>query len=471
MNRKRETLIYLLGDYISAALAWSLFFIYRKTYIEPQKFGYEIPVEFDDNFYAAVILVPLFWVFIYWVIGSYRSIYRKSRLREFGNTLILSFLGTIILFFLLLLDDEVSSYTDYRYTFFALFGLQLSINATIRILLLSRLKELLKTRKVGFNTILVGSNGKATNLYNELEGKKYSQGYRFVGFVSLEQNGSGTLKGLLPHLGNYPQLPNLIKDHEVEEVLIAIESGEHAKLKNVISLLEGERVKIKVLPDLYDIIAGQVKMNYLFGTALIEISPEIMPSWQKNIKRLIDIIVSLVVLLLLSPFLMFITLLVKISSNGPVFYRQERIGKHGNPFMIYKFRTMIQDAERDGPKLSSENDPRITPAGRLLRKYRMDELPQFYNVLKGDMSLVGPRPERQFFIDKIVEITPLYKHLLKVRPGITSWGMIKFGYAESVEEMIERMKFDVLYIENMSLAMDLKIMFYTVLTIIKGKGK
>jgi lipopolysaccharide/colanic/teichoic acid biosynthesis glycosyltransferase len=154
-----------------------------------------------------------------------------------------------------------------------------------------------------------------------------------------------------------------------------------------------------------------------------------------------------------------------------VFFRQERIGKHGRPFKIVKFRSMYLDAERDGPQLSSTSDPRITPIGRWMRKTRMDELPQFWNVLKGDMSLVGPRPERQHFIDAITEVAPHYTHLHKVRPGITSWGQVKFGYAENVEQMVRRLKYDILYIENMSLAVDLKILAYTVLIILKGDGK
>jgi exopolysaccharide biosynthesis polyprenyl glycosylphosphotransferase len=222
---------------------------------------------------------------------------------------------------------------------------------------------------------------------------------------------------------------------------------------------------------MYDIITGSVKMNYIFGTALIEIQPEIMPAWQKNLKRIIDIVFSALVLVIFSPVYLALYLGVKLSSPGPAFYRQERIGINGEPFHIHKYRTMYIDAERHGPALSSKEDPRITPFGRYLRRYRIDELPQFWNVLRGEMSLVGPRPERQFFIDQIVTVAPHYRHLLKVRPGITSWGQIKFGYAENVDQMVERMKFDILYVENMSLAMDFKILFYTILIILQGRGK
>ena len=212
-------------------------------------------------------------------------------------------------------------------------------------------------------------------------------------------------------------------------------------------------------------------MQNVLGTALIEINHQIMPTWQMVLKRVIDVVVSLLVLLVLSPLYLLLVIAVKVSSPGPAFFKQARIGLHGKPFYILKYRTMVVNAEANGPALSSKDDKRIISVGRTLRKYRLDEIPQFYNVLVGDMSLVGPRPERQFFIDQIMPVAPHYKHLQRVRPGITSWGMVKYGYAENIEQMIERLKFDILYIENMSLAMDFRIMIYTIKTIIQGRGK
>jgi lipopolysaccharide/colanic/teichoic acid biosynthesis glycosyltransferase len=196
-----------------------------------------------------------------------------------------------------------------------------------------------------------------------------------------------------------------------------------------------------------------------------------MPQWQKLLKRMIDIVASLLVLIIAMPVFLVIALVVKLGSDGPVFYKQIRIGYKGKPFHILKFRTMIQNSEVAGPMLSSANDARITPVGKGLRKYRLDEIPQFINVLIGEMSLVGPRPERKFFIDQIVQIAPHYKHLHRVKPGITSWGQVKYGYAENVEQMVERLKFDILYIENRSIAIDFRILIYTVLTVMQGKGR
>jgi exopolysaccharide biosynthesis polyprenyl glycosylphosphotransferase len=318
---------------------------------------------------------------------------------------------------------------------------------------------------------LIGSNQKALALFKELMAAKESQGNLFIGFVSVMENNGHLLKDTLKHLGTVKGLRALIHEYQVEEVIIAIESSEHESIGRILNDLEDTGIIVKIIPDMYDILSGSVKMNAIYGAPLIEISPYLMPVWQQGLKRIIDILASLMLLILLLPVFITVAIIIKITSKGPVFFIQERIGLHGLPFNIYKFRSMRTDAESGTPKLSSQNDDRITPFGKFMRKVRLDEIPQFWNVLKGDMSLVGPRPERQFFVDQIMHIAPHYRHLHKVRPGITSWGQVKFGYAENVEQMVERLKFDIIYIENMSLALDLKIMIYTVKTILERKGK
>lgn len=222
---------------------------------------------------------------------------------------------------------------------------------------------------------------------------------------------------------------------------------------------------------MYDILSGSVKMNNIFGVVLIDVNPEVMPVWQQAIKRFLDVILSIFAIALLLPVYLILAVGVKLSSPGPIFFLQERIGLNGRTFKIIKFRTMYVDAEEMGPQLSSANDPRITGIGRFMRKSRLDEFPQFVNVVLGDMSLVGPRPERQFYIDQIVPIEPQFLQLTRVRPGITSWGQVKYGYAENVDQMLQRMKYDLLYLKNQTLALDFKIMLYTILIVLKAKGK
>ncbi len=470
-NSKIQVAKYVTTDYLAAMLSWFVFFAYRKIITATPYHPFTFNDLLDKKLIAGLILVPLFWLLIYYVSGEYHNIFKKSRLQELGRTIFITTLGVILIFFLLILDDSIITYKNYYQSFFFLWCIHFTLTYLPRVTFTSITNSKIQNQKIGFPTLIIGSNEQALQLYLDLQAEPKSVGNQIIGFVTINGGAKTPLSDFIPHLGKLENLIDTINSQNIEEVIIAIEPSEREKIQQILVKTKATNVMTKAIPDLLDILSGSVKMSSLFGVPLIELSHEFLPAWQENLKRVIDVVFSTFALILLSPFLLFLAIGVKMSSKGPILYTHERMGRYGKPFRIYKFRSMYIDAEKNGPALSSKDDPRVTPFGRMMRRMRFDEVPQFYNVLKGDMSIVGPRPEREYYVDQIVQLAPHYLLLFKVRPGITSWGQVKFGYAENVDEMIKRLKYDIIYLEDMSLYIDLKIMIYTIKTIFQASGK
>ncbi len=465
MNRNRfKNFQYFLADFLVTYLIWLAFVLIRRDRFE----GY---AELDVFNYVAAATIGIFWTGTYAVAGLYTRPYRRSRFHEFIQVFKYTLMGVLVLFFLIFLDDPVPKYQSYRVSFTTYLGLQFGAVATLRLIMTTYTNIQVRKRKIVFPTVIVGSGKEAYQIYHELQHDRRAFGYHFKGYFNLNGQAGSPLQGQLKNYGELDQLEEVILSRKIEDVIIALEKEDSHRVGEVIEICERTPANIKVVPGIYDYIVGSVKVSHIMGAPLVEVFPQIMKPWERVSKRAFDIVASFIALLILSPIFSVLAILIKADSPGPVFFRQERIGKGAKPFFIWKFRSMFIDAEKAGPALSSDRDPRITNIGLMLRKLRLDELPQFWNVLKGEMSIVGPRPERQFYIDKIAKIAPHYRHLHKIRPGITSWGQVKYGYAENVAEMVERLKFDILYMENMSLGLDIKIMLYTIIVIVEGRGK
>lgn len=465
MNKNRLFLKYILYDMLAALLVWVAFVIFRKTINNINilhDFQILIP---NHNYLVSLLLFPIYCTFVYYLSGFYLNTIKKTKLSLVTNTLLTTVLISFLVFFLLKLGDVVVSYRYFYFSMLVLFGLLFCITFLFRNFIFSQIHHNYKTKKWTINTLIIGTGSNALKIANELE--QNAEQNTLKGFVSLNQH------IVVPQdrvLGSMNQIASIIEKNNIQEAIVILDNADEQQLFTIINSLYKFNIDIRFTPRLYEILTGSAKINRLEISPLVNITSSSMSDWEASIKRFVDIIASVISLILLSPFLIYFMIRIKRDSKGPVFYRQERIGRYGRPFKILKFRTMYVGSETGVPQLSSANDDRITPVGKILRKYRIDEIPQFWNIIKGDMSLVGPRPERRYYINRIIEEAPYYCLLYKIRPGLTSWGPIKIGYSDSIEKMIERLNYDIIYLDNMSLITDFKILVYTVEIIFKGKG-
>ena len=468
-SKAKQRCRYVIADLFTGAIAFWVFNIVRYFLLNETANGYSTLWIFlgSTKLILEQCIVPPCMVALYWLSGYYNEPFNKSRLQEFTTTLFSEIINTIIIYLLLLINDQTGRRTINYELILILFGSFFFITYFARYLITDFAIQHFRKELWQIKVFIIGNSKVSRKVAYKLSKSERNVKYHVAGFVEIPgENQVHDRSQIIP----FKEFISVAKEMGINQLILAPEDHNDKKVMQLLSVLFPLEIPVKISPDTFSFVTSAIRMKDIYGEPFVDLTGPAMGEASKNIKRSFDVIFSLLVMLILSPLYGTLALLVKLSSKGPIIYKQERIGRHQKPFFIYKFRSMKEEAEEKGPQLSSENDERITPVGKWMRKYRLDELPQFWNVLKGEMSIVGPRPEREFYIKQIVEKAPYYTLVCQVRPGITSWGMVKYGYASNVKQMVDRTQYDLIYLANMSLSVDCKILIYTLKTVLGGEG-
>jgi exopolysaccharide biosynthesis polyprenyl glycosylphosphotransferase len=473
-----EKLLMFSFDVIAINIAFvTTFWLRYKSDFFPET--YNPAIDFSSYFIPSLIVTPA-WVLLFFFTGLYRDWYKESRFDEFV-TVTRTVLAGVFILFLITGAPQIMTFaqtgnfsvifTRTKFATVLTYGGCMLFFATINRFGMHTLLAWLFAKGIGVsNVIIIGANKSGEDLLCNI--KRYpALGYEVKGFVDDDGRKKGTSCGGLPVLGTYSDIPAIIGRDKITGIIIAHVSGSANEILKIYSYCGDARLTIYMVPSLMDVISGHFKTHQIFGVPLMILLQDHMPAWEAQIKRLIDITLSSLVLFLGAPAWLALAAIIRLTSEGPAVYAQERVGQYGKKFIMHKFRSMYRDAEKHtGPQWASAKDPRITPLGRFIRTTRLDEIPQLLNVLKGEMSFVGPRPERAFFIEQLKEEIPWYMRRLKMKPGVTGWAQIKHKYDSSIEDVKQKVLYDLYYFENMSLLLDVKIILRTLLVVVTGRG-